>query len=69
MSKRTHLIQKFVVFEKKLIATQNISALLYSILMSGPILESKGMFASFSEKEEKRAKYLEIWGKMYNIFK
>ena len=52
-----------------MIATQNASALLYSILMSGPILESKGMFASFSEKEEERAKYLEIWEKIYKIFK
>ena len=44
-----------------MIATQNASALLYSILMSGPILESKGMFASFSEKEEKKGK---IFGNM-----
>ena len=40
--------------------------------ISGPILESKGMHAIFQKKgkinfkkEQKRAKYLKIWAKMY----
>ena len=34
------------------------------IYISGPILESKGMRAIFSEKEQKKATYLKIWEKM-----
>ena len=37
--------------------------------LTGPILESKGMCAIFSEKvqEQKRAKYLKISAKIYKI--
>ena len=35
----------------------------------GPILGSKGHACDFSEKEQKRAKYLKIWAKMYKIWK
>ena len=44
----------------------------------GPILESKGMLTIFSEtaekskknvEEQKRAKYLKIWAKIYKIWK
>ena len=52
--------------------------LLYKpILGAGPILESKGMRAIFQKKdkkrtktvkkEQKRAKYLKIWAKIYKI--
>ena len=36
---------------------------------SGSILESKSIRAIFSEKGQKRAKYLKIWAKMYKIWK
>ena len=37
---------------------------IYIIYITGPILESKGMRAIFSEKEQKKATYLKIWEKM-----
>ena len=46
-------------------------------MIPGPILESKGIYATHKkkcnestknvEKEQKRAKYLKIWAKMYKI--
>ena len=45
----------------------------YVISCAGPILESKGMHAIFKKTGKKKffkmAKYLEIWAKMYNIWK
>ena len=41
--------------------------------LTGPILESKGMRVIFHKKGQKkgkkRAKYLKIWAKMYQIWK
>ena len=43
--------------------------LFWDLTFSEPILEIKGMLAIFSEKWQKRAKYLRIWVKMYKIWK
>ena len=34
-----------------------------------PILENKAMRAIFSEKGQKKAKYLKTWAKMYTTYK
>ena len=42
----------------------------YFLMLTGPILESKGMYATSQKKGKKglkKAKYFKIWAKMYKI--
>ena len=40
----------------------------WNLVISGPILESKGMCVIFQKKGKKKAKYLKVWAKMYKIW-
>ena len=62
-------MKKACIFESSyhIIIISQVFVVKLQAFLLGPILESKGMLAIFQKKGKKRAKYLEIWAKMYNI--